>query len=119
MTEHTPIEDYPKLNEAVHDLRWRGVRLAIDDVGAGFASLRHILELSPDFIKLDVTLTRDIEREEPRRILAGALTAFAKAIGTEIVAEGIQTEEELGVLRSLGVTFGQGFHLGAPGPLPV
>jgi EAL domain-containing protein (putative c-di-GMP-specific phosphodiesterase class I)/DNA-binding NarL/FixJ family response regulator len=119
MTEHTPIEDYPKLNEAVHDLRWRGVRLAIDDVGAGFASLRHILELSPDFIKLDVTLTRDIDREEPRRILAGALTAFAKAIGIEIVAEGIQTEQELAVLRSLGVTFGQGFYLGAPGPLPV
>ncbi|TMK97344.1 MAG: EAL domain-containing protein [Actinobacteria bacterium] len=119
MTEHTPIEDYPKLNAAVHDLRWRGVRLAIDDVGAGFASLRHILELSPDFIKLDVTLTRDIDREEPRRILAGALTAFAKAIGTEIVAEGIQTEQELAVLRSLGVTFGQGFYLGVPGPLPV
>ncbi len=118
MTEHTPIEDYPKLNSAVHDLRWRGVRLAIDDVGAGFASLRHILELSPDFIKLDVTLTRDIDREEPRRILAGALTTFAKAIGTEIVAEGIQTEQELAVLRSLDVMFGQGFYLGAPGPLP-
>ena len=75
--------------------------------------------LSPDFMKLDVTLTRDIDREEPRRILAGALTAFAKAIGTEIVAEGIQTEQELAVLRSLGVTFGQGFYLGVPGPLPV
>lgn len=118
MTEHTPVEDYPKLNAAVQDLRWRGVRLAIDDVGAGFASLRHILELSPDFIKLDVTLTRDIDRERPRRILAGALTTFAKAMGTEIVAEGIQTKEELAVLRSLDVTFGQGYYLGVPGPLP-
>jgi EAL domain-containing protein (putative c-di-GMP-specific phosphodiesterase class I)/CheY-like chemotaxis protein len=118
MTEHTPVEDYPKLNTAVHELRWRGLRLAIDDVGAGFASLRHILELSPDFIKLDVTLTRDIDREEPRRSLAGALTTFAKAIGSEIVAEGIQTEGELAVLQSLDVTFGQGYHLGAPGSLP-
>lgn len=118
MTEHTPVEDYPKLNTAVHELRWRGLRLAIDDVGAGFASLRHILELSPDFIKLDVTLTRDIDREEPRRSLAAALTTFAKAIGSEIVAEGIQTEAELLVLQSLDVTFGQGYHLGPPGPLP-
>ena len=118
MTEHTPVEDYPKLNAAVHELRWRGLRLAIDDVGAGFASLRHILELSPDFMKLDVTLTRDIDREEPRRILAGALTTFAKAIGAEIVAEGIQTEPELAVLQSLDVTFGQGYYLGVPGPLP-
>ena len=118
MTEHTPVADYPKLNAAVHDLRWRGVRLAIDDVGAGYASLRHILELSPDFVKLDVTLTRDIDREQPRRILAGALTTFAKAIGAEIVAEGIQTEGELRVLQSLNVTFGQGYYLGMPGPLP-
>jgi EAL domain-containing protein (putative c-di-GMP-specific phosphodiesterase class I)/DNA-binding NarL/FixJ family response regulator len=118
MTEHASVDDYEKLNAAVHELRWRGLRLAIDDVGAGFASLRHILELSPDFMKLDVTLTRDIDREPPRRILAGALATFANGIGIQIIAEGIQTQEELATLQSLDVAYGQGFYLGKPGPLP-
>lgn len=117
VTEHAPIGDYQALLEALDGLRSLGVRLAIDDAGAGYASLKHILQLSPDFIKLDVALTQGIDTDTARRALAKALIAFASETGTVIVAEGIETQEELDALRALGVTYGQGYYLGRPGPL--
>lgn len=117
VTEHAPIGDYQALLEALDGLRSLGVRLAIDDAGAGYASLKHILQLSPDFIKLDVALTQGIDTDTARRALAKALIAFASETGTVIVAEGIETQEELDALRALGVTYGQGYHLGRSGPL--
>lgn len=119
VTEHAPIEDYQALLQALDGLRSLDVRLAIDDAGAGFASLKHILQLSPDFIKLDITLTRGIDSDTARRALAKALIAFASETGAVIVAEGIETQEELDALRALGVTYGQGYYLGHPGPLPM
>jgi hypothetical protein len=93
------------------------VRLAIDDAGAGFASLRHILQLDADVIKLDMSLTHHIDRERPAALAAG-LISFASEIGAAIVAEGIETESELEALRGLGVAFGQGFFLARPGDMP-
>jgi EAL domain-containing protein (putative c-di-GMP-specific phosphodiesterase class I) len=118
VTEHARVEDYDALNQALRRLRAKGVRLAIDDAGAGFASLQHIVRLAPDFIKLDITLTRGIDADPVRRALATALITFANEIGASIIAEGIETEEEFETLRGLGVAFGQGFYLGEPGPLP-
>ena len=100
-------------------LREQGARLAIDDAGAGFASLQHIVRLSPDFIKLDITLTRNIDADPVRRALATALISFASEIGADIIAEGIETEAEFQTLRGLGVPFGQGFYFGDPAPLAV
>jgi EAL domain-containing protein (putative c-di-GMP-specific phosphodiesterase class I)/AmiR/NasT family two-component response regulator len=119
VTEHAPVEDYEALAGALADLREGGGRLAVDDAGAGFASLRHILRLAPDIIKLDVSLTRGIDADEASQALADALAAFASRIGATIVAEGIETPEELAALRELGVSHGQGYHLARPGPLPV
>jgi EAL domain-containing protein (putative c-di-GMP-specific phosphodiesterase class I) len=118
VTEHAPIEDYDALKDALHDLRTQGVRLAIDDAGAGFASLRHILQLDADVIKLDMSLTHHIDRERAKRALAAGLISFASEIGAAIVAEGIETESELEALRGLGVAFGQGFFLARPGVMP-
>lgn len=115
MTEHTPIDDYDQLREALRELREDGLRLAVDDAGAGFASLRHIVRLAPDFIKLDITLTRDIESDPVRQALAVALVSFANQIDAKVVAEGIETEQQLGALRGAGIRFGQGFHLAEPG----
>jgi EAL domain-containing protein (putative c-di-GMP-specific phosphodiesterase class I)/CheY-like chemotaxis protein len=117
ITEHAHIADYGKLREALADLRHDGVRLAIDDAGAGYASLRHILKLAPDCIKLDISLTRDIHIERSQRAMAAALVAFAGETGASIVAEGIETAEELATLSDLGVEFGQGYYLGRPAPL--
>ena len=118
ITEHARVEDYDVLGEALGPLRRQGARLAVDDAGAGFASLSHILRLAPDIIKLDITLTRDIDHDSARRALASGLIAFATEIGASIVAEGIETAEELETLRALGVTLGQGYFLGRPAPLP-
>lgn len=118
ITEHARVDDYDALGAALGPLRSRGTRLAVDDAGAGFASLSHILRLGPDIIKLDITLTRNIDRDGARRALASGLIAFAAEIGAAIVAEGIETAEELDCLRTLGVELGQGFFLGRPAPLP-
>ena len=114
ITEHAPIEDYEALAPSLRRLRRRGVRLAIDDAGAGFASLRHILRLAPDVIKLDMTLTRRIESDRAERALTRALISFAAEIDATIVAEGIESEAEIAALRELGVVYGQGYHLGRP-----
>lgn len=117
ITEHAPIGDYDEFARSIEPLRMAGVRVAVDDAGAGFASLRHILSLAPDIIKLDITLTRDIDVDRSRRALARALISFGAETGAALVAEGIETDDELECLRDLGVTAGQGYLLGRPGPL--
>ena len=117
ITEHEAIEDYDALVGALAPLRARGTRIAIDDAGAGFASLRHTLHIAPDIVKLDMSLTRGIDGDRTKRALAAALVSFAEEVGFALVAEGIETREELDALRELGVAAGQGFFLAEPGPL--
>jgi EAL domain-containing protein (putative c-di-GMP-specific phosphodiesterase class I) len=119
LTEHAPVHDYAEIGASLGRLRERGVRLAIDDAGAGFASLRHILRLAPDMIKLDVTLTGGIEADPVRNALASSLVLFAGRIGATITAEGIESQHDLDALRSLGVGFGQGYYLARPRNLPL
>ena len=116
LTEHAAIGDYRSLADALIPLRARGSRLAVDDTGAGFASLRHILGLSPEIIKLDLALTRGIDEDPVRRALASALISFANDIGATLVAEGVETEAELSVLRRLGARWGQGYVFSRPVP---
>jgi EAL domain-containing protein (putative c-di-GMP-specific phosphodiesterase class I)/CheY-like chemotaxis protein len=117
MTEHLPVEDYDVMREALGVLRPMGVRFAVDDAGAGFASLRHIVRLSPDFIKLDVTLTKRIDIDPVRQALAVALTSFADQVGANVIAEGVESAADLDALRTAGIRFAQGFLLGEPEPL--
>lgn len=119
ITEHAAIDDYDALRADVQALRAQGARLAVDDAGAGFASLRHTLQLTPDFIKLDISLTRGIDQDRSKRALAAGLIGFANELDADIIAEGIETEGEMETLRALGVRFGQGYYLGAPGELPL
>ncbi len=118
ITEHTSVSDYEALGAQVDRLRRFGIRFAIDDAGAGFASLRHILRLHPDFIKLDTTLTRGIDAEFSNQQMVSALLTFAQGTSATIVAEGIETEAERTALLSIGVVFGQGYLLGPPAPSP-
>jgi EAL domain-containing protein (putative c-di-GMP-specific phosphodiesterase class I) len=117
ITEHATIDDYSKLLTAIRALRRTGARLAVDDAGAGYSSLRHILALQPDIIKLDISLTRNVNRDPARRALAAALVHFARATKSEILAEGVETDLELQTLRELGVDSVQGYYLGRPMPL--
>lgn len=114
ITEHMPIEDYAPLLAALAPLRSAGMRVAIDDAGAGYSSLRHVLAMRPDIIKLDVSLTRHVDRDPLRKAMAAALSEFAQRTGTHVVAEGVETAEELATLRELRIEKGQGYHLGRP-----
>jgi EAL domain-containing protein (putative c-di-GMP-specific phosphodiesterase class I)/DNA-binding NarL/FixJ family response regulator len=118
VTEHAPVDDYPRFRSALGRMRELGTRLAIDDAGAGFASLRHILELNAELIKLDGSLTHSLETDPRRRSLASALIEFGRESGASVLAEHIESELQLCELRRLGVTYGQGFHLGRPRALP-
>ena len=118
LTEHESIDDYSQLEKIVDELRSSGLRLAVDDAGAGFSSFRHILNLRPDIIKLDIGLTRGIDGDSARRALGSAMLTFGlDAYNAAIVAEGIETEAEFNTLRGLGCRFGQGYYLGRPGRL--
>jgi len=118
LTEHTEVHDYGKFEETIENLRSKGVRLAVDDAGAGYSSFRHILNLRPDVIKLDIGLTRGIDGDPARRALGSALLTFGlDAYNASVVAEGIETEGEFKTLRALGCPFGQGYYLGRPGRL--
>jgi EAL domain-containing protein (putative c-di-GMP-specific phosphodiesterase class I)/DNA-binding NarL/FixJ family response regulator len=116
ITEHAPVEDYARLEAALAPLRAQGLRLAVDDAGAGFASLRHIVQLAPDIVKLDVSLTQGVEHDQVRRALARGLTSFAREAGIVLLAEGIETEAQLDEWAQLGVEYGQGYHFGRPEP---
>ncbi|KAB7774515.1 EAL domain-containing protein [Xanthomonas sp. LMG 12460] len=117
ITEQLQAPDYPRLSEHIGLLQRQGLRIALDDAGTGFASLRHLLHLAPDIIKLDLTLTRGIDAEPRRQRLAMAILSFAAETNADVVVEGIETESELATLQALGARYGQGYQLAHPGPL--
>lgn len=114
LTEHATVCDYEELLAALRPLREAGLRLAIDDAGAGYSSLRHILNMRPEFIKLDIGLTQNIDLDPARKALARALVVFAQDTGSRIIAEGVERQSELDALRSIGVKKVQGYLLGRP-----
>jgi len=116
ITEHAAIEDYEAFRTAIGGLG-SGVELAVDDAGSGFASLRHILELRPAFVKLDRSLVADLDSDEARQAMIVGIGHFAKATGCRLIGEGVETEAELATLRDLGVPLGQGFLLARPIPI--
>jgi EAL domain-containing protein (putative c-di-GMP-specific phosphodiesterase class I) len=116
LSEHDKVEDYAALTAVLDPLRARGMRLAIDDVGAGFSSLRHIVLTTPDVIKLDRSLIAGVATDPVLNTLVRSLVAFGRGCGAEVVAEGIETVSDAATLRGLDVDYGQGWHFGRPGP---
>lgn len=114
LTEQVPVEDYDALNAAVAPFRQGGGRLAVDDTGAGYAGLQHLIALTPDVVKLDLSLTRGVDRDPARRALASALVQFGEDTGASIVAEGVETTPELDALRALAVPWAQGYRIARP-----
>lgn len=115
VTEHAQIADYESFRGSLAALR-PAMQLAVDDAGAGFASLRHILELRPAFVKLDRSLIAGLESDEARQAMIVGLRHFARSVGCRLIAEGVETEAELEVLQRLEIGLAQGFLLGRPGP---
>jgi EAL domain-containing protein (putative c-di-GMP-specific phosphodiesterase class I) len=117
LTEQEAVADYTALNRAI--LRWRadGMRIAVDDAGAGFASMRHIVSLQPDVIKLDASWVADIEADPVRRAMVAALATFATSIDAVMVGEAVETRVQADVLREVGVPWAQGYYFARPAPL--
>jgi EAL domain-containing protein (putative c-di-GMP-specific phosphodiesterase class I) len=114
ITEHQAVEDYSELDAALSRLREHGVRVAVDDVGSGFASFRHVTRVNPEILKLDRSLVAGIDEDPVRQSLASAIVSFARDVGAIVVSEGIESGDELDCLMDLAVGCGQGFYLARP-----
>jgi EAL domain-containing protein (putative c-di-GMP-specific phosphodiesterase class I) len=119
VTEHARVQNYEEAEKLLAALRDSGIRLAVDDAGAGYATFRHILSLRPDIIKMDRSITQDIDSDTARRALATALVIFGGEIGATIIAEGVETRGEILALRRAGIHRAQGFALAPPALLPL
>ena len=119
LIEDKAFHAYPKLPGALRSMRTRGVRIAVDDAGSGGSRPTRMLNLAPDFIKVDRELIFGIDLDPVRRSLVASLVRFASETGAEVLAEGVETRDELDAVRALGVRFGQGYFLGRPAPLEV
>ncbi len=116
LSEHDAVENYDALRAVLEPLRARGMRLAIDDVGAGFSSLRHIVLTTPDVIKLDRSIVDGVGHDPVLRTLVRSLVDFGHGCNARVVAEGVETEADAVTLLQLEVDYGQGWHFGRPGP---
>jgi len=117
ITEHLQADNFEKVSMKLASLQKAGGQVVIDDFGAGYASLQHILKMNPEWIKLDSSLTERIGEDNVGRALVAALVSFTDSIGVRVIAEGIENSGGVEALRELGIRFGQGFHLGRPAPL--
>jgi len=117
ITEHAAVTEYDEIKSALLVLRERGVQLAVDDMGAGYASFSHVLKLRPDVIKLDRSMIVDIAADPAKRAFVTAIVLLALELEASITAEGVETRDELDTVESLGVDHAQGFHLGRPDTL--
>jgi EAL domain-containing protein (putative c-di-GMP-specific phosphodiesterase class I) len=119
LTEHEPVDDHAALADRLDDLRSLGARIAIDDVGAGFASVRDTFRLGPDVVKIDRSLTAALARDAFTRTIVAAVVEQARKSGVRVAAEGIESPAELEQVREIGIHHGQGFLLGRPMALAV
>ncbi len=118
ITEHSAVESYAALHRELAPLRHQGLRIAVDDAGAGYASLRHVLELQPDFIKVDRSLIHGIADDHARRVAVSAFLSLALDLGSTVVAEGVERPADLSAVRDLGLHAVQGYLLGRPSTSP-
>jgi len=119
VTEHAMVSDYDALAGVLTRVRQHGIRLAVDDAGAGYASLQHILKLRPDIIKLDRGIVAGADLDPARAALVVAMSSFAASLGISVVAEGVENAGELAVLTRAGIPYAQGYHLGRPAAVPL
>ena len=117
ISEKESIHNFDIFREARDYYGELGFKVALDDTGVAYGSLEAIMELSPDFIKVDLTLVRGIDTDPPRQELLRALNSVAASINASVIAEGVETSEELATIVSLGISYAQGYLFGHPAPL--
>jgi EAL domain-containing protein (putative c-di-GMP-specific phosphodiesterase class I) len=110
ITERVAIVRHDEFQRALRTFKERGYRVAVDDMGAGYASLQSLASIEPDFLKFDVSLVRDIDKSSIKRSLLESLRELAEKIHARVIAEGVERAEEMRTLLELGIELGQGFH---------
>ncbi|HWR43490.1 GGDEF domain-containing protein [Sporomusa sp.] len=115
ITERTAITDFDSFSKSLNHYRAQGYSIAIDDAGAGYSSLQSIAELRPNYIKLDRSIVHDVDKDPLKQAMLDAMTKLAAVIHSKIIAEGIESADELAILISKGVHYGQGYFLARPG----
>lgn len=118
ITESVPLTHFEHCHTLLAEIRAKGVKLAVDDLGAGYSNLKYIADLAPDVVKLDRELIREMNRSKRLMLLVGSLVRLCEDLGALVVGEGIETVEELIATQALGVHFGQGFYLARPASPP-
>lgn len=119
LTEQQPIGDYSVMRDAIQRLREMGLATALDDLGAGYSSLRHWSELRPDYVKIDIHFVQNAHNEPIKRDFLHSIGEIAHSLGTKLIAEGVETRGEYDVVRSLDIPFAQGYHFGRPNHKPL
>ncbi len=119
ITESVPLSHHTIVKSVIAEVRSKGVALVVDDLGAGYSNLRYIADLAPDLVKVDRGLVESIQGDKRRQRLLAAIVRLCHDLGSEVVAEGIETNEELEVVRESGVRFAQGYLLGRPSPSAI
>lgn len=119
LTERQAVQDYVSFEKVLSHYRSQGFRIAVDDAGSGYNSLKTLVYLKPEFIKLDKSLIHGIHGSREQQELLELVREYAARSDTKVIAEGIETEAELDFLRRAGIEFGQGYALGRPSQMPV
>jgi EAL domain-containing protein (putative c-di-GMP-specific phosphodiesterase class I) len=112
ITEHVQIPDYGAIRMTLQKLS--PARISVDDAGSGFTNFAHIVDLQPDFVKIDIGLVRGVDADPARQAMIVALCHFARSTNCQLIAEGVETRDEARTIKALGVTFGQGYWYGRP-----
>lgn len=119
LTEHLPIHDYVLMRQAVEHYRRMGFQVALDDLGAGYSSLRHWAELRPDFVKIDRHFVQEIDRDPSKCQFLGSLLDVSRSLGCRVIAEGIETAGEQRCLSGMSCSLMQGYHFARPAQVPL
>ena len=121
ITESVPLTHFRYCHSVLREIRSKGIKVAVDDLGAGHSNLKYIADLAPEVVKLDRNLVAQLRRESRLQTLVTAIVDLCKRLGARVVAEGIETREEMLAVLETGAHFGQGYFLGRPArePLPV
>jgi len=116
ITESEEVNDYKIINNFIQNIKKFGVKIAIDDFGSGYANFEHILNIDADFIKIDGSLIKNINKDKNARIITEAIIAFSKKLGRKTITEYVHNEEVYEIVKSLGADYSQGFYFGIPSP---
>lgn len=116
ITESIPLEDKPQVQELLASLRKRGLKLALDDFGTGFASFSNLMKNTVDLLKIDRSFIRDIESDKNNAVLVESVNLLASQLGLDVIAEGVETKQQLELLESMGCRYIQGYYISKPVP---